>query len=339
MKKIKTIEKKIENLNDLDELPKSGIDIIRINSSYIRSPYNDIANIEDIIKYIKKNYPKIKIQLELQGKKIKISNILKEDLKIRENDVFCLCSETYYVNNRTKNFKDILIPITHYELLKRSLVKYIYLKDYSEKLDVLEFKDNLEILEIRANENITISKGKSIHTPGLKRYDSDLTAKDKEDLKWGLNIGIDIFSLSYCSSKNDILEVSKYLYKLKKDCNLNVKYKLWGKIEESQGIDNIKDIIDACDGIVITDGYDYYENKNLSSLAEDSNLCKSLKRAKKDIVISVNALNEEIAKNIMDCEEKTNKNYNFLLIEQKKDYKLSVIKKICNFIKITNLRI
>ena len=90
---------------------------------------------------------------------------------------------------------------------------------------------------------------KSINIPGIHLSLPALKEKDIQDLKDGARVGFDYVAASFVRNKEDVLAVRKVL-----DENGGKDIKLICKIENQEGMDNLEEIIDNCDGIMVARG-------------------------------------------------------------------------------------
>jgi len=75
-----------------------------------------------------------------------------------------------------------------------------------------------------------------------------ITAKDKKDIEFGIQQGVDYIALSFVRDENDIRQAASLIKPGLPECQIVAK------IENQQAIDNIDGIIDAVNGIMIARG-------------------------------------------------------------------------------------
>ena len=76
-----------------------------------------------------------------------------------------------------------------------------------------------------------------------------LTEKDINDLKFGVENGFDMVAASFIRSKEDCLNIKKYLKEFGGE-----HIQLIVKIENQEGLDNFDDILTACEGVMVARG-------------------------------------------------------------------------------------
>jgi pyruvate kinase len=94
----------------------------------------------------------------------------------------------------------------------------------------------------------TLKPHKGINLPGVKVSAPSLTAKDREDLEWGIEQKVDYMALSFVRSASDILELKEILRKRSADIHIVAK------IEKPEAIEHIEEIIKATDVIMVARG-------------------------------------------------------------------------------------
>lgn len=95
----------------------------------------------------------------------------------------------------------------------------------------------------------TISNNKSVNVPGLHLSLPYMSEKDKSDIVFAVEAGYDFIAASFVRSAKDILEIRKVL----KENNCDW-IKIISKIENSQGVENIDEILEVSDGLMVARG-------------------------------------------------------------------------------------
>ncbi len=95
----------------------------------------------------------------------------------------------------------------------------------------------------------TISSHKGINVPGIKLSLPFISAKDKEDIAFAVKEDFDFIAASFTRSAQDIIELRTELEK--HNCH---KIRIIAKIENSDGVENIDEIIRVSDGIMVARG-------------------------------------------------------------------------------------
>jgi pyruvate kinase len=93
-----------------------------------------------------------------------------------------------------------------------------------------------------------LKEHKGINLPGVAISAPCLTAKDKEDLEFGLKLGVDFIALSFVRNAKDISDVKKII-KAKKQDTLVI-----AKIERPEAVNVIDEILAVTDGVMVARG-------------------------------------------------------------------------------------
>jgi pyruvate kinase len=96
----------------------------------------------------------------------------------------------------------------------------------------------------------TLKENKGVNIPEAKLRFGAMTAKDKEDILFGVRNGVDFIAQSFVRSAQDILDVRRCI----QHADENAKCRVIAKIENRDGIRNIEDILHVSDGIMIARG-------------------------------------------------------------------------------------
>ena len=94
----------------------------------------------------------------------------------------------------------------------------------------------------------TLGERKGINLPGIKLPIPSLTEKDRDDLKWAAQQGVDYFALSFVRSAEDCRQAKELIKQA------GSKAPLVAKIEKAEAIDYLDQIIEAADGVMVARG-------------------------------------------------------------------------------------
>jgi len=93
-----------------------------------------------------------------------------------------------------------------------------------------------------------LGERKGINLPGLKLSAPSMTEKDVEDLRFGLEQKVDYAALSFVRSADDVRKAKDLIKSLGSDVPLIAK------IEKSEALDDLENIVDSCDGVMVARG-------------------------------------------------------------------------------------
>ena len=97
----------------------------------------------------------------------------------------------------------------------------------------------------------TLNPHKGVNLPGVRLDVPGLTAKDIQDLKFGLELGVDAVAISFVREAQDIEFVRQTLREAGPDQRLPM---VIAKLERPEALDNLEAIIDAVDGVMVARG-------------------------------------------------------------------------------------
>lgn len=237
---------KINTIGDIDKLVKCGMTTSRFNFSHAQ-----YSKIEKLIRDIRKNHPRVGIMQDLQGNKLRVSKRFVGEMCIRKGDKVIFCLDDMYMK-RFRTSKYPLIPINyHGKFIELLGANEIFMKDATMHFRIIK-KDSSFILA-EALKGGVVRGEKGLNLPGIDRTKLAFSKKDKSDIEWGIEKGVDIICASYVSSKKDVEEVRKCIEKFSN--RKGFKYpKVWAKIECKEALDNFDEILKVSDGIMLGRG-------------------------------------------------------------------------------------
>jgi pyruvate kinase len=137
--------------------------------------------------------------------------------------------------------------------------------DYRHLLDDLQVGNKIEIegglmtviveethsdyLLVRSEDACAIGSRRHMNFPGIKLKLPGLTTKDKADLLFGIENGINYVAASFIRHKKNVEEIRKFL-----EQHNGKTIQIISKIENQEGITNIEEIVQVSDGIMIARG-------------------------------------------------------------------------------------
>lgn len=265
----------------LQETLKSGVDVVRFNFAHgnkaeFASALNDIRNIKNDVHILQ----------DLAGKKIRVSNLLKEVKKVYKGDKVIFCSEDEFLELKHKEEFIIPLNISIKDILNDN-IKDISMKDNTMNFKSLSLCTNGIIAKV-VNGGV-IRAGKGCNIKGFRRKDFSLTQKDRKDISWGAENSVDIVCQSFVEGAKDISNLKKCIAKYK-----GYNPKIFAKIETEEGIKNALEIIRVSDGIVIGRGDMVSETSLREVPVDEEMIIKMCKEENKDVIVGTHVLDSMI---------------------------------------------
>ena len=244
MKKTKVVCTMGPNTNNpeiMRGLVKNGMNVARFNFSH--GDYEEHKGRMDLLKQIREEeHANVAILLDTKGPEIR-TGVLKDGKKVhlKTGMEFTLTTEDI-VGDENR------VSITYKGLAEDvDAGKVILIDDGLIGLEVIE-KSGKDI-RCKVINGGELGERKGVNVPNVPVRLPAITEKDKEDIKFGVSQDIDFIAASFVRNAECILEIRAYLK------SLNAPYiPIIAKIENSEGIENIDEIIRAADGIMVARG-------------------------------------------------------------------------------------
>lgn len=223
----------------LEELLKSGLNVVRLNFSHGDFVEHQ-AKLDSVRMASKKTGIAVASLQDLSGPKIRIGDFGQDVVTLKEGQTFTLTTDKVLGNEER-------VSVNYAPLPKEVEVGgIIMLHDGKKKLEITNINGNDVVCKIIVGGEIKSRRG--INLPGARLSIGSLTAKDKKDLEFGIKNEVDFIAFSFVRRPNDVLDLRDLLDKAKS------KSKIIAKIEDMEGLENIDKIIELVDGIMIGRG-------------------------------------------------------------------------------------
>ncbi len=246
MRKVKivaTLGPASQTVEKISELISAGMNVVRVNMSH--GTYEGHAQvIQNVRTASKKVGIEVGILLDLQGPKIRVDK-LPQNLILKADEIWALGATKHKDLNPA--FKDLYIPTVYEKLVDDAKVGARILFD-DGLLEAVVTEKHEHYINIKVIIGGELKSNKGINLPDINVSAPSFTTKDKEDLLFGLQQGIDFVALSFVRRKEDILEVKYLLHELKKNVPIIAK------IEKPEAITNMVSIVHVADAIMIARG-------------------------------------------------------------------------------------
>ena len=225
----------------IQELIIAGVTTFRLNFSH-----GDHKDHEERIKTIRKVSEKLEIDVgilqDLQGPKIRLGRFKDGPVKVKKGEKFTLTSKEVECNKTIAN-------VTYDKLAEEvSIGKRILFDDGKIEMIVEKVDIMADLLECKVTVGGVLSNNKGVNFPDVQLSVKALTDKDKVDLKFGLNAGVDWIALSFVRNPSDINEIKDLINKN------GHSTPVVAKIEKFEAIDQIDAVLPLCDGVMVARG-------------------------------------------------------------------------------------
>ncbi len=236
---IATIGPKTASYDMLKKLHEAGMDILRLNMSHGNREFH-----EKILRWVKnlsreRGFP-IPVLLDTQGPEIRTAE-LKEALSLKEGDVI-------EVSPYPEGIEEKSTIVVNYEAILEDLKE-------GDRISVDNGLILLEVLEVsprslkcKVLEGGEVKSRRHVNLPGIRLRKATLTEKDKEDIALGVKYDVDFIALSFTRTKEDVEEAREYVR------SLGGKAEIIAKIEDPEGMKNLKEIVESSYGVMVARG-------------------------------------------------------------------------------------
>ncbi|MFC4556664.1 pyruvate kinase [Virgibacillus kekensis] len=237
-----TIGPASESVDTLVKLIESGMNVARLNFSH--GDFDEHGQrIKNIREAAERTGKTIAILLDTKGPEIRTGTFKNGEAEITQDDTVVVTMDD--IEGTAERFS-ITYKGLIYDVHEGSK---ILLDDGLIELEVLAIDKANNELKTRALNSGTIKNKKGVNVPNVKVNLPGITEKDAEDIKFGIEQGVDFIAASFVRRPSDIFEIKELLEK--HDAN---HIKIVPKIENQEGVDNIESILEISDGLMVARG-------------------------------------------------------------------------------------
>eukprot|EP00161_Ancyromonas_sigmoides_P025239 TRINITY_DN83_c0_g1_i2.p1 TRINITY_DN83_c0_g1~~TRINITY_DN83_c0_g1_i2.p1 ORF type:complete len:562 (-),score=257.48 TRINITY_DN83_c0_g1_i2:52-1737(-) len=235
------------SVDTLEKLMRAGLAVVRLNFSHGTHQFHGsiIANAREAAKRVAP-IP-IAIALDTKGPEIRTGRHASgEDIELVAGQTLRLTSDKEWFDKGTaeKIYCDyVALPET---VSTSGTGNIIFVDDGLLELRVTAIGDNW--VDTRVVNPAKLGQQKGCNLPGVAVKLPAVTAKDKEDLLFGVEQGVDMVFASFIRKPQDVLDVRAVLGE--KGANI----KIISKIENEEGVSNFDAILQVTDGVMVARG-------------------------------------------------------------------------------------
>lgn len=184
----------------------------------------------------------VAILQDLQGPKIRLGRFENGSIILAKGDRFILTNRpiegTQEISCVTYNYLAEEVPVGANILLDDGKVEMVVEEINREKGD----------LHCRVTVPGKLSNNKGVNFPGVYLSIKAMTDKDREDLMFGLDQGVDWVALSFVRNPQDIIEIKELISSTGKNVPVVAK------IEKHEAIEQMEAVLSLCDGVMVARG-------------------------------------------------------------------------------------
>jgi pyruvate kinase len=236
-----TIGPASENEAVLRDMIRAGLNAVRCNFSH--GSHEDHAKRIALVRQVAKEEGRmVGILADLQGPKIRVARFKNKSVILKDGDEFILDA------NLDRDLGDATQVGIDYKELPQDVKAgdTLLLDDGKIVLRVISTDGTRVTTEVV--EGGTLSNNKGINKKGGGLTAPALTDKDKEDIIFLGNLNVDYVAISFPRDARDIEEARTLLQAAGSNAGIIAK------IERTEAIDNILEIIEASEGVMVARG-------------------------------------------------------------------------------------
>jgi len=218
------------------KLFEAGADAFRVNMSH--GDQASKVGVIEAIRGLEKKYGRpTTILADLQGPKLRVGKFADGKVVLKTDSTFIL--------DRDKTPGDATrVELPHKEIFEAMEAgARLLLDDGKLVLRVLEHDDKRIVTNVEVGGPLSNNKG--LNVPDVVVPMAALTEKDRSDLAFAVEQGVDWIALSFVQRPDDLWEARKLI---------GGKTALLAKIEKPAAIERLEEIVEACDGVMVARG-------------------------------------------------------------------------------------
>ena len=220
----------------LEKLVDEGVDAFRFNFSH--GTHQEHQERYNVVREISKQKNRhITIVADLQGPKLRVGHFKDGKVTLKAGQQFILDLDTTLGDENRVNLphKEIFSAIKPGDVL--------LLNDGNISLEILSATENQAVTKVKVGGVLSDHKG--VNLPNITLPISALTEKDRKDLAFALDLGVDWISLSFVQKSQDVTEARELI---------NGRALIMSKLEKPSAIDELEEIVKLSDGVMVARG-------------------------------------------------------------------------------------
>jgi len=228
------------------DLIVAGMNIARLNFSH-GTHESHLESIERVRRVSAELGVSVAIMLDTKGPEIR-TGMVKNDGKVtihKGEDVIVTTDGGF--TQAAEEGKPAYISISWENAAEKLEAGHkVLIADGLLALDVVNVEGG--VIHCKAHNSASIGSKKNVNLIGVHAGLPIMSEQDKKDIAFGVEAHVDFIAASFVSFPREITEIRKYLE------SLESQVKIIAKIESSEGVENIRDIVLFADGVMIARG-------------------------------------------------------------------------------------
>ncbi|MEQ1618554.1 MAG: pyruvate kinase [Terricaulis sp.] len=217
-------------------LVEAGVDCFRLNFSH-GAKEDHARRFAAIRKAEEKLGRPLGVLADLQGPKIRVGVFKDGEIKLRYGQIVTLEASP-------EAGDETIIRLPHAELVS-ALEQGDILKLDDGKMQLTVIERDARQVKARVDFGGVLKSQKGVNVPTRRIPISALTEKDKEDLAYALDLGVDYIALSFVQHPDDVREAKRLI---------GDRAGVIAKIEKPSALEQIEQIVDLADAVMVARG-------------------------------------------------------------------------------------
>jgi len=223
----------------IEQLFEAGVDVFRLNMSH-----GEHAGHSEVVRAIREASVKAGrpagILCDISGPKIRIGMIPDGPINLETGQQITITTDTVDGN---AELVSVNYPRLHQEV---QIGQHVLLDDGLLEWVVTGIEGHRVVCTVLRGGPLSSRKG--VNLPDSRLSLASITEKDKADIEWGLENDIDVFAISFVRSAADVRYARTYME------DLGGSLPIIAKIEMSEAVINIEEILNEADGAMVARG-------------------------------------------------------------------------------------
>ncbi|VAV88156.1 Pyruvate kinase [hydrothermal vent metagenome] len=260
----------------IKKLSEAGADVFRLNMSH--GTHGDIGKIHSAIREVEAETGRaIGILADLQGPKLRVGVFADDKVTLVAGEEFILDMQ-----DKPGDVNRVRLPHPEiYQAVEKGTD--LLLDDGKIRLEITKVED--EKITTTVTVGGPISNRKGVNVPGAILPMMALTTKDKKDLDFVLNLGVDWVALSFVQRPEDVQEARDII---------GDQAKVLAKLEKPAALYALDEIIALSDAVMVARGDMGVEMPMEEVPAKQKKIIRHARRAGKTVVVATQMLESMI---------------------------------------------
>ena len=261
----------------IQALFSAGADVFRINMSH--TSHAQLSELHKIARSLEQSSGRpVGVLVDLQGPKIRVGSFEGGRVVLQPGDRVRLVRR---VNATQKNE----IPIPHAEVFAALKERHgLLIDDGRVRLRLLSRREDMAEAVVEVGGEIKDRKG--VNLPDTLLPVGAMTPKDRTDLDYALNLGVDWIALSFVQRPEDVAELKKHA---------SGRAAVLAKVEKPKALERLDELLEISDALMVARGDLGVELPLEAVPGKQKQITRMARRAGKPVVVATQMLESMIS--------------------------------------------